>query len=127
MSSHPSKGSGARFDARDLKPYAEPVTAGDLRPAEIYFAVEFLDEHMLVPSVRPVVYLGADLFPKHPGKLCFQDAASFLDGVRFDENGHGEGSFYAQAADELTHIFAYEHALNVLLWCSLRRRGLDPD
>jgi hypothetical protein len=38
-----------RFEARELKSYAEPVTASQLREGEIYFSVQFADESMLIP------------------------------------------------------------------------------
>ena len=45
-----------RFRARDLKPYGEYVQPSGLVEGEIYFAVHFLDDQMLVPELDPVVH-----------------------------------------------------------------------
>lgn len=113
-----------RFESRDLKPYSEPVRASDLREGTVYFSIGFLDgEEMLVPFLEPVVFVGKDLNPGDEGILCFQDAASYRSGVRHGSAKSGDGSkFYEQPSDQLGFIFDFEHALDLLLACSLRRR-----
>ena len=39
-----------RFEARELKPFAEPVSPEELRSGETYFAVLFVDDHGLIPN-----------------------------------------------------------------------------
>jgi DNA-binding transcriptional regulator YiaG len=51
------------FSARDLNPWAEHVAADDLRQGDTYFAVHFVDDEMLVPELRPLVFIGADRDP----------------------------------------------------------------
>ena len=41
-----------RIEERTLKPYAEPVSVERLEVGEVYFAVNFVDEEMLVPSLE---------------------------------------------------------------------------
>ena len=50
-----------RFAARKLKPYSEPVSASELQVGATYFAVGFLDEAMLIPTMEPIVFIGTDL------------------------------------------------------------------
>jgi len=65
-----------RFEARDLKHYGEFVQPSDLIEGETYFAVQFLDDQMLVPKLDPLVFVGRNLEPGDAGRLYFQDAAS---------------------------------------------------
>jgi hypothetical protein len=62
-----------RFEARELKPYAEPVSPEELKIGETYFAVLFLDDDGLVPTLEPKIFIGRDLEPEDDGKLYFQD------------------------------------------------------
>jgi hypothetical protein len=39
-----------RFEARELKPFSEPVSPEDLRSGESYLAVLFVDDHGLIPT-----------------------------------------------------------------------------
>lgn len=116
-----------RFESRDLEPYAKPVNASEVGPGQVYFAVQFVDEQMLVPTVEPLVYIGRDLFPDAPDSLYFQDAESYFRGVRIDGARASEAVIYAQEESQLNHIFSYERALDVLLRCSLRRNKLRSD
>jgi hypothetical protein len=52
------------FPARELTPYAEYVEADDLTVGKVYFDVTFLDKQMLVPELRPLVFVGRDLSRK---------------------------------------------------------------
>jgi len=40
-----------RFEARELEPYAEPVSADELAEGEVYFSVRYVDEEMAVPGL----------------------------------------------------------------------------
>ena len=53
-----------RFEARDLKPYGEYVKSSTLVQGEIYFAVHFLDDQMLVPELDPLVFIGRKSSPQ---------------------------------------------------------------
>lgn len=111
------------FEAREIKPYAEPVSSADLDAGSVYFAVQFLDDDMLVPTVEPLVFIGRDLNPSDIGQLYFQDAESHQRGLRYeDQVSHPDAIFYQQSEDEIKHIFRYEQALDVLMRCALRRR-----
>ena len=37
------------FEGRELKPYAEPVTASELKQGSVYFSVTFADDDMTIP------------------------------------------------------------------------------
>jgi hypothetical protein len=41
-----------RFEERELKSYAEPVTPNLLTEGEVYFSVQFADEDMLIPIME---------------------------------------------------------------------------
>lgn len=113
-----------RFDARTIKPHAEPVRLADLITGSVYFTVQFVDHELLVPEVRPVVFIGKDLMPEDMGKLYFQDAESYHQGVRFGSPEDDEAVFFSQNDEETKHIFVFEKALEALMACSLRRQGI---
>jgi len=73
-----------RFEGRDLAVGAEHVAASELRVHETYFIVEFNDGSMLIPSLRPVVFVGRNLLNGDLDKLYFQDYESFSAGRRHD-------------------------------------------
>jgi len=111
-----------RFEARELKPYSEPVRPESLQEGAVYFAVNFLDTEMLLPIMEPVVFIGQNLDEGDVEQFYFQDADSYRNGTRYataalDED---EATFYSGAAP--IHIFDFENALDVLLACSIRRR-----
>ena len=111
-----------RFEGRDLKPYAEAVSAETLKVGETYFSVQFIDVEMFIPELEALVFTGTDIFTGEQGTLCFQDAESYRNGIRFDSVETDEAVFYSQRKNEVNHIFEYEKALDLLLACSLRRR-----
>ena len=47
-----------RFEERDLKPYAQPVTAKVLEQGRVYFSVQFADDDMLIPIMQTWVFTG---------------------------------------------------------------------
>lgn len=112
-----------RFEERHLKSYAEPISANELEKGAIYFFVDFADEEMLIPTMDTVVYLGENLEPGDENQVYFQDIDSFNRGVRYGSEGDGDYAlFQTGSKNELGHVFDYEHALDQLLACSLRRR-----
>jgi len=117
-----------RFEERELKPYAEPVLASDLKEGSVYFAVQYLDEGMLTPEMEALIFIGMNLGQGDVGQLYFQDALSHREGIRYGSpNVDRRALFYRQSEVEVSHIFDYEHALDALMGCALRRRekGLD--
>ena len=114
-----------RFEARDLKPYAEPVVASQLEEGEVYFSVVFVDDDMAIPVMRTWVFAGKTFDEEiREDRLIFQDVESYLQGVRYDSDNESEGEFHLQQQRYVNHIFEYEHALEVLMSCSLRRAKL---
>lgn len=119
------------FDGRELKPYAEPVSSTELQEGAVYFAVNYVDDDMLVPVIETLVFVGKNLQPDDVGEAYFQDVSSYREGVPYgfdsDDGGAthasaGPCTFYSGPENELNHIFNYEHALDELMRCSLRRR-----
>ena len=108
------------FEGRELPLHAEPISECDLREGEIYFALTFLDDEMLIPSLQPVVFIGKNLEGNERDLLYFQDAESYREGIRFGSEGSGDSATFSCGAKP-SHIFDYEHALNGLLRCSFRR------
>jgi hypothetical protein len=100
------------FDGRELKPYAEPVSSNELQEGAVYFAVNYVDDEMLIPLMETLVFIGRNLEPGDVGTVYFQDVESYREGVRYGSD----------AENELGHIFDYEQALDGLMHCSLRRK-----
>lgn len=112
-----------RFEERELKPYAEPVSANDLVVEQVYFTVQFADEGLLVPILEPLIFLGRDLERPDEGLLYFQYYGSYAVGRRFNPaTGENIEEIHVRGAEDLKHIFEFEKALNELMGCSLRRR-----
>lgn len=114
-----------RFEARELKPHGEPVSSGDLREGEVYFSVQYEDEKMCIPIMEPLIFLGRELDGGHSEQLFFQNYESYSAGVRYESATNDEAiAFQVYGPHEINHIFEYEHALESLMKCSLRRRGI---
>jgi len=113
-----------RFEARDLPRYVEHVPANELRHGDVYFVVSFLDDEMLIPELKPIVFVGRNLEPGETQKLYFQDLFSYQNGVRYETARPGdEAVFECFFEDQSSGVCEYERALDVLLRCSLRRQG----
>ena len=113
-----------RFPARELKPYGEYMEASKLVEGEIYFAVHFLDDQMSVPELDPLVFIGRNLEQGDSGRLYFQDAASYMSGVRYGDGGGRGGETKIHVVEEnAPFVCEFERALDVLLRCSLKRQG----
>ena len=65
----------------ELKESAEPVSAGDLREGEVYFAINYVDDDMLIPVMETVVFIGRNLEPGDVGQVYFQDVQSYQEGI----------------------------------------------
>lgn len=116
-----------RFE-REVKSYAEPVSAAELKEGSIYFFVNFIDGELLIPAMEPVVFVGRNFESGDEGRVYFQDIYSYLEGIRYDTpepvSEESSAEFHTGSEDELGHVFEYEQALDVLIACSLRRRQL---
>ena len=111
------------FEARELKEYAEPVSATELTEGEVYFALNYVDGDLLVPVMETVVFIGRYLEPDDVGQVYFQDVESYREGVRYGWKNDGEvAKFQTGSEKELAHIFHFEKALNQLMRCSLNRQ-----
>jgi hypothetical protein len=114
------------FDGRELKPHAEPVSATELREGAVYFAVNYVDDDMLVPMIETLVFVGKDLESDDAGQAYFQDVRSHREAVPYGWDADDRNAtFYSGPENELNHIFNYEHALHELMRCSLRRKARD--
>ena len=112
-----------RFEARELKPYAEPVVPEELREEEVYFSLQFADEELLVPILSPLVFVGRNLAEGDVDLMYFQDYESFGNGLRYSPTAADESTeFHVFGPKDINHIFDYEHALDGLMKCALRRR-----
>src|SRR5512147_2296534 len=97
------------FPARELKPYAEPITPDALVVGHVYFSVQYDDEDMLAPELETLVFIGNDLEPGPDGVgHYFQDAGSYLAGVRYADSDQQDARFFQQAPGEVKHIFEFE-------------------
>ena len=113
------------FEGRDVHSCVDDVPSAELGVGNVYFTVSFVDQNMLVPVLTPVVFAGRDLDPEFGGYLYCQDIDSYSAGVRFEKSVSGiRGKIEMWPEEEGSHVMDYERALDVLLFCSLRRRGL---
>ena len=112
-----------RFEERDLKPYAQPVTAKVLEQGKVYFSVQFADDDMLIPIMETWVFAGSNLDPEDPeNHFYFQDVESYVQGIRYGTATDEDATFQVALEENTKHFFEYEYALEELLKCSLRQR-----
>lgn len=109
-----------RFEERELKPYAETVPPDELQVGTVYFAVNFVDDEMLIPIMEPKVFIGRNLNSGQGDRLHFQDFDSYRQGIRFESATEDDEAKFETGTQH--HIFEYEKALDVLMRCALRRR-----
>jgi hypothetical protein len=113
------------FPRTEVKPYGEPVEPGEMKVGRVYFALHYLDEAGLVPTIQPLIFIGYD--DENPKLRVFQDYESFRAGVRY--NSPEGTSDWPYAFEEYgpeggKHIYDYEHALQILMFCALQRREI---
>lgn len=106
------------FEGRELKPYAEPISAADLKEGSVYFALTFVDEDMLIPTMETLVFVGRDVEPGDVARVYFRNVRSSHSAV----NSENEWD-YTASESSINHIFEFEHALDQLMACSLRRKN----
>jgi len=115
-----------RFEERELKPFATFVLTKDLKEGAIYFALQYLDDKMLLPTMRPVAFIGKNLEPGDTGRVYFQDAESYRSGYRRDSSDSDTEALFESFPESKTGdvgaVYEYEDALDDLMRCALRRR-----
>ncbi len=115
-----------RFEAREVPPYGEPVTSSELRVGTVYYFLHFADADAQIPELQPVIFIGKNLEPTDTARVYFQDAGSYIARARYGSSGSQSPSFFTGSENQLGHVFDFEHALDRLLDCSLRRRSGTP-
>lgn len=117
------------FEVGELKPYVEHVRSDELREGEIYFRVIYLDDLTLVPMLQPYVFIGRDLDEGDERQVYFQDATSYVAGVRLDDAREGadvgNAHIISGTASDV-NMMEFEEALKALIKCELRRREVAP-
>ncbi len=115
-----------RFEERELKTFATFVLAKDLKEGAVYFVTHYLDDKMLIPIMRPVVFIGKNLEPGDAGRLYFQDVESYRSGSRRDSRDLDTEALFESFPEtdtgDVSAVYEYEDALDELMRCALRRR-----
>ena len=116
---------------QELTLFTDFVNSSDLRPGAVYFRVLYTDpldrsgggddDDDRIPAIVPLVFLVRSE-GESGEELHFQDAGAHAAGVRCSSGvpAH-EASFHRLTAHHLSSIFTFEHALEELMRCSLRR------
>lgn len=110
-----------KFKERELKPYAEPVSALKLKKGSVYFSVTYVDDEMHFPIVDTMVFVGKD----DSGLLQFQDVESYRSGISSNSSvdiDKARSTFYRCSENQTNNIFEFEYALEELMKCSIRRQ-----
>jgi hypothetical protein len=113
------------FQSRKLNPYAEPVEAQKLTVGSVYFFLNYIDTEMFIPTLEPMIFIGTNLESGDRDQVYFQDLDSYRQGMRYPSASSGvEARFSVGSQKEINHVFDYEHALDELMRCSLRRNKI---
>lgn len=113
------------FEEREIKTYFEPLRVDEIEQGSVYFNASFEDWHMLNPFLEPYVFVGENLDPEVEAGLYFQDLESYRLGVRFETATGKDNVIFILDSKENPNLLEYERALDHLIWCSLRRRGVS--
>ncbi|HLX85020.1 MAG TPA: hypothetical protein VKR59_14060 [Terriglobales bacterium] len=115
-----------RFEERELENFATFVLARDLKEGAVYFATQYVDDKMLLPIMRPVVFIGKNLEPGDTDRVYFQDVGSYRRGFRRDSPDPDTDAFFESFPEtttgDVSAIYEYEDVLDELMRCALRRR-----
>ena len=99
------------FEGRDVPPFAVYAAAEALIVGNTYFRLLYVDQRLSIPELKPVVFIGRNLGEGDSGNLYFQDAASYIAGVRFGSaTGDGDPEFHT-VAEETPFVYEFEKAL----------------
>lgn len=114
-----------RFESREIQDFADPVPSSMLREGSAYFMVTFVDEKMLVPQMVTVAFVGKDKEVGEQDVYYFQDIDSYSDGIIYNSSAADEhAQFFKCSGKDYSGVYDFETALEILMVCSLRRRGL---
>lgn len=128
------------FPGRDVSEYAQHVCADELVVGNVYFLIHYHDEQLLIPTVEPVVFLGKNISGRpEQGSgdvFVFQDYPSYRNGMPYHPYAESDSESDGESADGLRRavfqdgpeqmlsmVFDFDHALESLLGCSIRRAG----
>ena len=109
------------FEGRDVPPYAVYAAAEALVVGDTYFMLHYVDNRQSIPQLRPLVFIGRNLEEEESGYLYFQDAASYIAGVRYDSATGDEDAEFHTVREGAPLVMEFERALDRLLYCSLTR------
>ena len=111
------------WEERELSPDAQPISPAELQEGSVYFVIDYVDEARLIPVMNTLVFIGRDLQAGDKGKAYFQDLDSLAEGFHYDSPDKPDwATFYVESENQPIHTFEFEHALEELMRCSLRRR-----
>lgn len=110
----------------DLNSFATPVVSSQLEHGEIYFMLNYLDNQMLVPDIKTLVFLGRNLAGDSDSLLYFQDIGSFPTIGPISPSYEGQSNIFHCEDDQLKGIFLLENAIDELLRCAKRRSKRMP-
>lgn len=119
------------FPGRDVSPWAEHASADSLVEGRVYYRLGYLDEELTIPSLHPFVFIGRNLdLGRNPdaddGHLYFQDAESYLAGIRHDDKSRTRHDVDVEVHRVLSgtpFVYEFDKALDRLLYLSLERTG----
>jgi hypothetical protein len=109
------------FEGREISSYGEPVSENELNEYSIYYIVNFIDEKLIIPVMRTVVFVGKNLEPDDVNSFYFQDIDSYHEGKGYEHADIYE-EFFVCSAKELNSVYDLEHALERLMYCFLQQK-----
>ncbi len=109
--------------SREIPLFGEPISEHDIKLNSIYYIVNFVDENMMIPVMKTVVFVGKNLEQDDNDSYYFQDIDSYNEGILYNpKDTDSYADFYVCSAKELNGVYDFEHALERLMHCSLRQR-----
>lgn len=114
-------------EGNEQEPWATPVSSDALIVGRVYFSLNYVDANMVTPVLDPWVFLGIDLSPGDHGRVYFQDADSYAQGVRIESAKDSEATLYVGSSGEVNHIFEFPNAVDELRRCAARRKKHNLD
>ena len=73
-----------RFGEKELTSFAEPVSEDLLTEGQMYFSVQYIEDGLLTPTMRPLVFVGKYVASDGLSRFRFQDVSSYRRGIRYD-------------------------------------------
>lgn len=79
----------------------------------------------VIPMVSSLTFIGKNLLDDEVSTLYFQDVESYRAGIRITDENPDPDSGWFETWPEASHsICEFENALELLMLCSLRRKGM---